>query len=84
MPDHSTHFKPLDPGRIDIIDRKELTYWSKEFGCTESELAQAVTQVGEHVTAVREYLASRQQAKGKRSQARALGTAGMHQQKKAG
>lgn len=59
MPDHSTHFKPLDPGRIDIIDLEELAYWSKELHCTESELAQAVTQVGEHVTAVREYLASR-------------------------
>ena len=54
-----THFTPLDPGRIDIIDREELAYWSQELGCTEPELAQAVTQVGEHVTAVREYLASR-------------------------
>ena len=60
MPDHSTPFKPLDPGRIDIIDREELAYWSKEFHCTESELAEAVTQIGEHVTAVREHLASRQ------------------------
>ena len=60
MPDPSTPFKPLDPGRIDIIDQEELAYWSKEFHCTEPELAQAVTQVGEHVTAVREYLASRQ------------------------
>lgn len=59
MPDHPPHFKPLDPGRIDIIDREELAYWSKELHCTEPELAQAVTQVGEHVTAVREYLASR-------------------------
>ena len=59
MPDHSTPFKPLDPGRIDIIDQEELAYWSMELDCTEPELAEAVTQVGEHVTAVREYLASR-------------------------
>lgn len=59
MPDHPTPFTPLDPGRIDIIDQEELAYWSKAFGCTETELAQAVTQVGEHVTAVRDYLASR-------------------------
>ena len=59
MPDHPTPFKPLDPGRIDIIDREELAYWSKALGCTEPELAQAVTQVGEHVAAVRDYLASR-------------------------
>lgn len=59
MPDHPSPFKPLDPGRIDIIDREELAYWSQEFDCTEAELAQAVTEVGEHVTAVREYLASR-------------------------
>ncbi|MDB5843578.1 MAG: hypothetical protein JWP79_888 [Polaromonas sp.] len=59
MPENPPPFKPLDPGRIDIIDREELAYWSKEFHCTEPELAEAVTRVGEHVAAVREYLASR-------------------------
>jgi len=58
MPDHPTPFKPLDPGRIDIMDQEELAYWSRELHCTEPELAEAVTQAGEHVTAVREYLAS--------------------------
>lgn len=58
MPDHPTQFKPLDPGRIDIMDREELAYWIKELDCTEPELAQAVTEVGEHVTAVRDYLAA--------------------------
>lgn len=57
MADHPSQFKPLDPGRIDIIDQEELAYWRNELHCTESELAEAVTQVGEHVTAVREYLA---------------------------
>lgn len=59
MPDHPSAFKPLDPGRIDIMDREELAHWRDELHCTEAELAEAVTRVGEHVTAVREYLASR-------------------------
>ena len=58
MADHPSLFKPVDPGRIDIIDQQELAYWRTELHCTESELAGAVTQVGEHVTAVREYLAA--------------------------
>lgn len=59
MENHPTHFKPLDPGRINIIDQEELAYWSQELQCTEPELAEAVTQAGEHITAVRAYLASR-------------------------
>ena len=59
MSDHPTPFKPLDPGRIDIADQEEMAYWRHELHCTESELAEAVTQAGDHVTAVREYLASR-------------------------
>jgi hypothetical protein len=59
MTDHPSPFKPLDPGRIGIIDPKELAYWRDELHCTNSELAEAVTQAGEHVTAVRAYLAAR-------------------------
>jgi len=59
MTDHPTHFKPLDPGRVDTIDRVELQYWSRELHCTEAELTEAVSKVGDHITSVREYLASR-------------------------
>jgi Protein of unknown function (DUF3606) len=59
MADHPTPFKPLDPGRINVIDREELEYWSRELHCTETELAEAVIQAGEHTTAVRDYLAAR-------------------------
>ena len=59
MSDPLTDFKPLDPGRINPIDPVELAYWSKELHCTEAELAQAVSQVGEHITSVRDYLGSR-------------------------
>jgi hypothetical protein len=58
MVDPSTPYKPLDPGRIDTQNRIELQYWSSELHCTEAELADAVSKVGDHVTAVREYLAS--------------------------
>lgn len=59
MTDTLTHFKPLDPGRIDAIDRVELQYWCKELHCTQAELTEAMSAVGEHITAVREYLAKR-------------------------
>ena len=59
MSEDTTHFKPLDPGRVNVIDPVELTYWCKELHCTEAELAQAVNQAGEHVAAIREYLESR-------------------------
>lgn len=59
MTDTLTHFKPLDPGRVDTLDRLELQYWCKQFGCTEAELTEAVSSVGEHITAVREHLAKR-------------------------
>lgn len=59
MPDDLTHFKPLDPGRVNVIDPVELAYWCRELRCSEAELAQAVEQAGEHVAAIREYLESR-------------------------
>ena len=59
MPDDLTPFKPLDPGRVEIVTQVELQYWSRELKCSEAELAQAVSEVGDHVTAVRDYLALR-------------------------
>ena len=59
MPDDQQAYKPLDPGRVDVLNSVELQYWSRELDCTEEDLTQAVAQVGSHVTAVREYLASR-------------------------
>ncbi len=58
MSDPSTHFKPLDPGRINPIDPFELEYWARELHCTEAELAKAVSEVGEHITSIRDYLES--------------------------
>jgi hypothetical protein len=59
MPDHKGDFKPLDPGRVNAMDPVELQYWCRELHCTEAELKDAVSKVGEHVTAVREQLDSR-------------------------
>ena len=58
MPDDQA-YKPLDPGRVDILSSVELQYWSRELHCTEDDVTEAVAQVGSHVTAVRDYLASR-------------------------
>ncbi len=59
MHDDPNRFEPLDRGRINGMDPIELRYWRGELGCTEAELKDALSKVGEHVTAVREYLASR-------------------------
>lgn len=59
MLDPSIDYKPLDPGRVDTLDKLELEYWSKELCCTQAHLSEAVSKVGNHVTAVREYTASR-------------------------
>ncbi|RZL88563.1 MAG: DUF3606 domain-containing protein [Variovorax sp.] len=60
MPDDLSHFKPLDPGRINAQDPVELQYWCMQLHCTEAELDDALTKVGDHVTAVRDRLASRE------------------------
>jgi hypothetical protein len=52
-------FKPLDPGRVDMLDALERQYWAREFHCTEHQLAKAVEKVGVHVTVLREHLARR-------------------------
>ena len=57
MRDDRSSFKPLDPGRVNAMDPIELRYWCKELGCTESELAVAIGEVGEHVAEIRELLA---------------------------
>jgi hypothetical protein len=59
MHDDASHYKPLDPGRIDLLDQFERQYWCQALGCTEELLQQAVAAVGSHVAAVREYLVSR-------------------------
>lgn len=49
-------FKPLDPGRINTMDPVERRWWCRQFGCSDAELDDAVTRVGDHVTEVRAQL----------------------------
>ena len=57
MSDNQQAYKPLDPGRIDVLNSVELQYWSRELQCGEEELKQAIAEVGDHAAAVRDHLA---------------------------
>ncbi len=59
MADDLSHFKPLDPGRVNPRDALELQYWCKELRCSEAQLLDAISKVGEHVAEVREALGPR-------------------------
>ena len=59
MSDDLSHFKPLDPGRVNGHDPVEVQYWCQQLHCTEAELTDALTKVGDNVTAVRIQLAAR-------------------------
>lgn len=59
MTDEAKPFHPLDPGRINLLDTDEVAYWCREFGCSEAELTDAVTQVGTHTAAVRDLFETR-------------------------
>ena len=50
-----------DHWRVDLGESWELVFWSREFGCTESDLRSAVAEVGSKAGAVRAYLASQSQ-----------------------
>ena len=56
MPDNKKIKRPLDSKRIDINDPGEVTYWCGKFGCTPSELEEAVEIVGTWVSDVRQWL----------------------------
>jgi hypothetical protein len=60
MLDDLSDFRPLDPGRINALDPVELRYWCLQLHCTEAELQEALSEVGDHVTAVRDRLGSHQ------------------------
>ena len=56
MPDDLANFHPLDPGRVNLLDPMEVRYWCAQLECNESQLREAVAQVGEHVTQLRGFL----------------------------
>jgi hypothetical protein len=46
--------KPVDPTRINIQERRELTYWARHFGINEAQLETLVQTVGPLVADVQE------------------------------
>lgn len=50
-----------DYWRVNLTESWEVSFWSREFGCSEGDLRSAVNAVGEKAGAVREYLASQSQ-----------------------
>ena len=56
MADNLQKAGPQDRARINVNERWELDYWTRELGVNEEELARAVKAVGPATSAVREYL----------------------------
>lgn len=53
---HPHEHIPLDPGRVNVLDPLELSFWCADMQCSETQLRKAVEAVGEHATQVREHL----------------------------
>ena len=47
---------PRDRGRIDLSDPREVNWWRKKFDCSESQLREAVAEVGESAAIVEQML----------------------------
>jgi hypothetical protein len=47
-----------DRSRINLSEEWEITYWTRELACTESELREAVLEVGNSAETVRKHLES--------------------------
>ncbi|MGZ5104542.1 MAG: DUF3606 domain-containing protein [Usitatibacter sp.] len=45
-----------DHWRVNLAENWELSFWSREFGCDESQLRRAVAEVGDKAGAVRAFL----------------------------
>ena len=50
-----------DHWRVNLTEPWEVFFWSREFGCSDTELGSAVRAVGEKAGAVREHLAAQHQ-----------------------
>jgi hypothetical protein len=43
---------PRDRGRIDLADPREVSWWRKKFDCSEEQLREAVSKVGDNAAHV--------------------------------
>jgi len=59
MADNLQKAGPQDRSRINVEERWEVQYWTKELNVSEQELRRAVEAVGPAVSRVREYLRQR-------------------------
>jgi hypothetical protein len=55
MSDDLLKKRPQDASRISLSEDWEVRYWCKEFGCTETELRNAVKKVGSSSKEVRKH-----------------------------
>jgi hypothetical protein len=56
MPDDKTKKIPLDASRVNVNQSYEVAYWTNKFGCTKSELENAVKKVGTSAEKVKGFL----------------------------
>jgi uncharacterized protein DUF3606 len=56
MVDDLTNRGPRDRNRVDVNEDWELRYWTKKFGCTSTELRNAVQAVGVMADKVEAYV----------------------------
>ena len=47
---------PAQRSRIDMSNPSEVTYWAKQFGCSQDQLRHAVAQVGDSSAMVEQLL----------------------------
>ncbi|MGZ5198903.1 MAG: DUF3606 domain-containing protein [Telluria sp.] len=56
MADNLSDRGPQDRSRINLGEKWEVQYWTRELGVSEDELRQIIQQAGNSVTAVRQHL----------------------------
>jgi hypothetical protein len=56
MSDDTSKRGPQDAARVNVHERWELDYWTKELGVSEKQLKDAVAQVGPMAKDVRKHL----------------------------
>lgn len=56
MPDDLDRRAPEDPKRINLNQDHEVEYWCDKFDCSEKELRNAVSKVGDSASTVQRYL----------------------------
>lgn len=65
MPDDPTKRGPQDRSRISLEEDYEVRYWTRRFGVSKEELAEAVRAVGHSVERVSEHLGMKQRTAGR-------------------